>query len=366
MDLSTTMFRVDYHWDRLKTCVVGSVYQPEHFQWVEDKNIRSSLERLVIETEEDFQKLIKLLESFAVNIVRPLLPEPGDHFAKPVVAPRDYMAMIGNRFFCDVNGDDLINASGRHRQMAPIINLVREQGNEIILNQGINSAEVIRMGKDLYWSYPDSWKFYWDRFTDDRLKMGFLEYQKISMLLHGKVEKSQNLFRNNIEKLLPDHTNHFLGLQGHIDGIIVPVSKDLMLVKDEPDVDYLDLANIFFPSHHKIYLKQENEGIKQDMVMSGKKWWIPGKETDHGLTDFINRYFNSWITDISETRFEANTLMIDSNNAICVNFPESVLRAYEMKGITPHVINFRHRFFWDGGIHCITADLDREPTPLLP
>lgn len=28
--------------------------------------------------------------------------------------------------------------------------------------------------------------------------------------------------------------------------------------------------------------------------------------------------------------------------------------------ITPHVVPFRHRYFWDGGIHCITLDLDRE------
>jgi len=28
--------------------------------------------------------------------------------------------------------------------------------------------------------------------------------------------------------------------------------------------------------------------------------------------------------------------------------------------ITPHVLNFRHRYFWDGGLHCITSDLHRE------
>ena len=28
--------------------------------------------------------------------------------------------------------------------------------------------------------------------------------------------------------------------------------------------------------------------------------------------------------------------------------------------IEPIVAPFRHRFFWDGGIHCITSDLYRE------
>ena len=28
--------------------------------------------------------------------------------------------------------------------------------------------------------------------------------------------------------------------------------------------------------------------------------------------------------------------------------------------VEPIIFNFRHRYFWDGGIHCITQDLYRE------
>ena len=31
----------------------------------------------------------------------------------------------------------------------------------------------------------------------------------------------------------------------------------------------------------------------------------------------------------------------------------------EKHKINPHVSNFRHRFFWDGGIHCNTLDIRR-------
>ena len=53
-------------------------------------------------------------------------------------------------------------------------------------------------------------------------------------------------------------------------------------------------------------------------------------------------------------------LVIDKNNVICSNYNEKVFKKFDEYGITAHVINFRHRFFWDGGIHCITSDLDRE------
>ena len=53
-------------------------------------------------------------------------------------------------------------------------------------------------------------------------------------------------------------------------------------------------------------------------------------------------------------------LVIDKNNVICSNYNEKVFKKFDEYGITPHVVNFRHRFFWDGGIHCVTSDLDRE------
>ena len=348
------MFKVDYHWDRLKTCVVGSVYPPEHFSWVVDPNIRSGLEQLVQETEEDLQKLIKFLESFDVKVVRPLLPEEGNHFDKPVVAPRDHMAMIGDRFFIDNRG--------RERQMAPIVNLVREQGNEIIFDQQINSAEVIRLGKDLYWSDPDDFLLIHDVYRKEGVDLDYDQGRKMESIIKQSKAK---IFRKNRQKklaeLFKDYRNHFMGTEGHIDGILVAIKEGLMLVKEEYETPYIGLANEYFPDWEKINLSfLDDEGsIKQKLVMAGKKWWIPGKETHAGFSNFIDDYLNHWITDVSETRFSANTLMIDPYNAVCVGFPDKVLDAYARYGITPHVIDFRHRYFWDGGIHCITADLDR-------
>jgi N-dimethylarginine dimethylaminohydrolase len=52
--------------------------------------------------------------------------------------------------------------------------------------------------------------------------------------------------------------------------------------------------------------------------------------------------------------------MIDRHNAIINSENPVVVKKLEEYGITPHIFNFRHRYFWDGGIHCITLDLDRE------
>jgi hypothetical protein len=39
---------------------------------------------------------------------------------------------------------------------------------------------------------------------------------------------------------------------------------------------------------------------------------------------------------------------------------ELVFEALERYNITPHMVEFRHKNFWDGGLHCITSDLHRK------
>jgi len=52
-------------------------------------------------------------------------------------------------------------------------------------------------------------------------------------------------------------------------------------------------------------------------------------------------------------------LVIDDQNVIVNNYNKKVFDALERYNVSPHICNFRHRYFWDGGIHCITADLER-------
>ena len=64
------MFNVYQHWDPLEVCAVGRTYPPEFYSFIENPKVRSVMERIAIETEEDYQKLIKLLESFNVTVIR--------------------------------------------------------------------------------------------------------------------------------------------------------------------------------------------------------------------------------------------------------------------------------------------------------
>lgn len=53
------MYSVYQHWDPLKVCVVGRSYPPEFYSWIRVPHVRKLFERMAIETEEDYQNIIK-------------------------------------------------------------------------------------------------------------------------------------------------------------------------------------------------------------------------------------------------------------------------------------------------------------------
>ena len=69
---------------------------------------------------------------------------------------------------------------------------------------------------------------------------------------------------------------------------------------------------------------------------------------------------DDWVGYVEETVFDVNMLVIDENNVVVNNYNEKAFDAFERYNITPHIVNFRHRYFWDGGLHCITSDISRE------
>ena len=78
------------------------------------------------------------------------------------------------------------------------------------------------------------------------------------------------------------------------------------------------------------------------------------------MTDLVTSWLEHWTGYVEETVFDVNMLIVDPTNVIVFNYNKQVFSALQKFGITPHVVPLRHRYFWDGGIHCVTVDLDRE------
>jgi len=59
-------YTVHQHWDPLRVCIVGQSYPAQFYNFIKNKQVRSVLERIAEETEEDYLSLIALLETFGV------------------------------------------------------------------------------------------------------------------------------------------------------------------------------------------------------------------------------------------------------------------------------------------------------------
>lgn len=377
------MYSVHQHWDPLKVCAVGISYPPEFYSFIKNSKARSVMERIAKETEEDYQSLIKLLKSFNVEVLRLKLFSSNhedylDYEGKivpPPMTPRDWTAMIGNKFYMPdlisfwdtVKGpawptnppksknefnnlpkwvfDELINqfnvsnfeqfnSKNRYhlinQSLVDIKSIIEDQGNKIIYNTGINTAETTRIGKDLYF--------------------GTHSYHQDQIAL-----------KKQAEELFPNYKCHIINTGGHADGTYCPVVPGLIIsLHDVPT--YKDT----FPDWEVVYLPGQSwSAVAPFIRLKAKnkgKYWVPGEENNDDFTNFVNKWLDHWVGYVEETVFDVNILVIDEKNVICNNENDQVFEAFGRHGITPHVCNFRHRYFWDGGLHCITSDLHREGT----
>ena len=365
-------YSVYQHWDPLKVCVVGQSYPPEFYSWIKIPHVRSLFEKIAIETEEDYQNIIKKLESFGVTVLRPTVPANSlinGKYQPPPMTPRDYTVMIGDTFYENHSLNfqkayrDIMDSSwpecnsieefatlptwiqkecndthklSEYQQFLDsyrdIFKHIRQQGNTIKTHfydsALINGAQISRIGKDLY-------------FGTEAYNQDTTEYQQV------------------IAKEFSNTRNHIIDTGGHGDGTYCPVCPGLIIsLQDVPT--YADT----FPGWEVIYLPEQSwDAISPFLRLKQKnngKWWIPGFEQDQAVIDCVESWLGHWTGYVEETVFDVNMLIIDPKNVMVFNYNKQVFDALDRYGITPHIVPFRHRYFWDGGIHCITSDLHRE------
>ena len=422
--------------DPLKVCVLGKSYPPEFYSGIENVKVRSALERVAIETEEDYQKIISKLEEFGVETLRldvsDNIEDYQDHRGKhhdspmmvpPPMCPRDFSAMVGDTFYMpspnygenfDVESlylgmlnreilpktsrvqekreavlaqylEDLIQP-GRPLSQKAALKSFRERRDDVLCPytflQGIDREELEKViiasetntigsnvkfpsNKRVYeWNSVKKWleknnvPIVYDQYihASGLWRLGkdlFFNYNNIITKLN------EESFLKKWRRLFPDHRVHGVDVPGHGDGRMHPVKEGLIItVEKEKQLKHMypdwEIVSVLGEGWQKmegfLKLREKNQG----------RWWIKGEEDNQDLIDYIDTWLNDWVTYAEETVFDINVLPIDENNCIVNGYNKIIFDAFDRHGITPHIVNFRHRYFWDGGLHCITTDLHRE------
>ncbi len=375
------MFNVHQNWDPLRTCMVGSTVPPEYFSWITQPRLRNLFERMVIETEDGFQLLIKKLQELGVQTVRPnvdlkLYPYRETTLFYPPVQPRSNMMMVGDKFYYQnwsnqywktyytgiadpswdnyssvfdflahapaIQVNEMYDQFNLEKEMpfftffnntyGHVIDLIEQQGNQTIEWEMADGGLLTVIGQDLYFGTS----------IQDRD-------------LAGRQTKYDCEF--------PNYRNHMIDSLGHTDGMFCAVRPGLIVAHDDPNcvIDY----GRYFPGWEIIYVRNnspmaiQKRKYKEFFKKTNNKWWLEGHENDHELINLVESSFTPWIGSSGESVFDVNMLVVDAKNIITNIKNDRLNTILEKYGITVHVLDMPHIYFWDGGVHCMTVDLDR-------
>ena len=317
--------------DPLKHCWLGSGFKTEWFKDLDiykNNRIMDPLKRIADETEEDYLTLEKILKDAGVETYRSFLDinKVGnlkkENLFMPPTTPRDHFAVIGEKFYMVGTGAD---------GYADVLKQIDRKNVEIHKTTGaISTATICRVGKDLWWDvHKNTPKLYVKKYKEQWEQEGF------------RVHISNRGY--------------------HSDGSFCVVSPGCIVSL----FDIQDYAKEF-PGWDVLYLPDQSWDKVSSFIQMKKKvggrWWLKGEEHNDQLIEFVNTWMADWVGYVEETVFDVNMLSIDQNTIICNNYNKAVFAHFKKHKVEPVIFNFRHRYFWDGGIHCITQDLYREGT----
>ena len=326
-------------WDPLKTVVLGTTYHPDFYKDIKNTRIRSCLQRIAKETLEDLAGFERVLNNFGCTVLRTKV-DPDDSIMnyisnegkfigerngvpKAPLEPRNCQFVGGNKLYITLSEPDVQQT------------LIDYNSKDIIdLRTGdwrnVHGPNFTVLGKDIY---------------VDQFDCKLLDWQIES--LHAN---------------FPDLRLNLLNIGGHNDAVFAPIGPGRILSLKEIQ-HYKDT----FPNWEVCYLPNQSwQKVAKFAKLLDKnmgKWWLPGEEENDEFTHFVETWLHDWVGYVEETVFDVNCLVLDEHH-VCVSQKDNpiVNDFFAKHNIKTVYVPWRHRYFWDGGLHCITLDLEREGT----
>jgi len=327
-------FNSHAEFQQLKEVIVGQGYPPEYFDFIEDQEVRQNLQKIFGEIEEDFQHLIKTLEDLGVKCYRPGIPTK-EEFARnptmtPPLTPRDRQQVLNGKMVRMNNWDTWGRLWKWLKETYPEDIVDEYIGQSIPPIDGANASCIFKMGKDIWFDQSD-----------------FLN-------------KTQTQWLQDNILTRPDYRFHDMVTDGHSDCVFTVLKPGVILTSFwDAGVAYKD----DFPNWklHRV----ENPSLERfndfrAELHPGFSWWVPGVDNAPKFKKYVDTYLGEWVGEVHESVFDVNCLVVNEENVIFGCYDEAVFKYCEANGINPILCDIRHRFFFDGSVHCCTLDTVRE------
>lgn len=328
---STKQICYNAPWHRLRHICVGSTYGPEFYESVKNSKVRDSLQIIAKETVEDYDNLVRVLTMLDVQVDRTeinkditIMDYVDDRgridysmsqsftlIPRPPMQPRDSVLIIGDRALLTNRESSWFNDLGLSSDAiqcpkefdAPLVTVVGDR--------------IIADCRDHHW-------------LGDFLQENFPERTIVPVMIGG-----------------------------HNDAVFSVVAPGL-IVSTYHHTNYSKT----FPGWTVKYIENQSWNAipewRRFKHSNRARWWAPDNLSNPDFSDFVDTWLTHWMGFVAETVFDVNMLQIDQHCVLVNNYNKDLFDFFKKNDVEPIVVPFRHRFFWDGGLHCITNDLYRD------
>lgn len=351
-------------WDPLKKCLVGSTFKTDFFSDHPDKKVADTLSKVNEETHEDLEQLVTILQGEGVETYR--MPdtqftpdgkiatsvaqciEDGKQIPKPLHTPRDDFFVLGETLIYGKPFERLNqrNWDSPWKGCEDYIQVFFDNDSELTMeysntksgnNLFFDGACIMRAGRDI---------------TMDVNSSSGTIFQQEWIPKYNKIHNTN--FRA-----------HTVGIGRHTDGVMNLLRPGLII-----SAQYIQNYHVTYPNWDVFFVPKPLNNpyvkafkqMKQDRMRDrAKDYWIHNEEGNDALHEFIDLWFKQGVGHVFETNFDVNILSLDQDTIVtCGKNSDVEKRLWNDYGIKTIVSPLRHRWFWDGGIHCVTSDLYRE------
>jgi hypothetical protein len=335
----------------LRKVVLGAPFPPDTFDWHKDAETRDVMRQIFEETAEDIAVLEKILIDRGIEVVRPKniftitgdeqirLPWMNASFPNHPLMPRDTIMPYGHTIFECFTGSD-----NRYFENLAYYDHIVEWFNDgadwvsmpgAMVQTGVNYDKYSQQRKVLYHAanmikcgdtilFSQAWE------EDNKKGRG---------TLLGK-----NWMKRELSQRYPGTKFLDLPVGGHADGKIALLRPGVLMTWNKKWVP-AEMQN------WDIIEVSDDHVMPEDFLNTRKRRFY---------TEYVSKWLDHWVGYADESVFDVNVLSLDENTVVCTGRNDDAFRRMERHGIEPIVWRFRHQYFWDGGIHCLTSDIHRE------
>lgn len=351
-------------WDNLQVVALGSFIHPKEVKRMFDSSYLSEfvnvVQKIADETYDDLNVIQETLEKHGVQVIRPNWKTVTEIQMEQSEKIKLNLNEKQTGYASDVFFDGLfIPISPRNDLMVY---------KDVVYTNGDNPAGLpltmfdnkIVNARDHGYELLD-----WPCVTrvDDRLILG-----------DGYESSAIPLLSNEF----PDVEIVETGMAGHVDATLACIKPGVLLTttrhpdyvykKTFPDWQKYSVGkNGFHAMLHQmntVPVHSQVDLIRRIESISNNNWWIEDfdKLPNSGeVGELINTYFSNWFGYSEETYFEINCLTINPDLTMAIGDNQDLAKI--LKQEHNHEVlhmQFRNRWFFDQGLHCLTTDLVRK------